>query len=140
ELWGNSNVYMWSSTGRCKSKATVCALRALEKWLYDKQDTEKAIAEYLSYALSGSSSLALAHVLINVFLRKPNTCWPALAPLLKCTALWVLEPTRWQIRYFDDGWSFGDPTLEGRFSGARFQELLELARMTHFKKQLLTQF
>jgi hypothetical protein len=31
ELWGDGNVYMWSSTGLCKSKATVCALRALEK-------------------------------------------------------------------------------------------------------------
>jgi hypothetical protein len=137
ELWGDERVYCWSSTGLCQSQAAVCALRALEKWLYDLQDVEKDITEYLSLALSGSSSLALAHVLINAFLRKPGTGWPALAPLLNSASIWVLEPHRLHARSLFSGWSFGNPFLERGVNEARFQELQRLAAMAHVKNHLL---
>jgi hypothetical protein len=82
-LWfGNGQVYNLHRNGRLHDDVMVCALMALEKWLYDELVAEHEIDGYVQYIFDNATSLAFAGVLVSVGLFHPALFHGCLRPLL----------------------------------------------------------
>jgi hypothetical protein len=82
-LWfGNGQVYNLHRNGRLHDDVLVCALMALEKWLYDEASAGHDIDGYVQYIFDNATSLAFAGVLVSVGLFHPTLFHGCLGPLL----------------------------------------------------------
>jgi hypothetical protein len=81
-LIGNCNVFSWSRYGDTDLDLIVCALMALEKWLYDELEKGNSIDETIKLILAGARSLAFAGVLVSVGLKQQSLFADILRPFL----------------------------------------------------------
>jgi hypothetical protein len=82
-LWfGNGQVFNLHRHGRLHDDVLVCALMALEKWLYDEVSAGHDIDVPVQYIFDNAASLAFAGVLVSVGLFRPALFHGCLRPLL----------------------------------------------------------
>ena len=82
-LWfGNGQVYNLHRNGRLHDDVLVCALMALEKWLYDEVTVGHDIEKHVQYIFDNATSLTLAGVLVSVGLFHSALFHGCLRPLL----------------------------------------------------------
>jgi hypothetical protein len=82
-LWfGNGQIYTLHRSGRLHDDVLVCALMALEKWLYEEIVTGHEIDSHVQYIFDNATSLAFAGVLVSVGLYYPPLFHGCLRPLL----------------------------------------------------------
>lgn len=80
--FGNGQVYNLHRGGRLHDDVLVCALMALEKWLYDEVSAGREIDSYVQYIFENATSLAFAGILVSVGLYHPVLLHRCLRPLL----------------------------------------------------------
>ncbi len=80
--FGNGQVYYLHRGGRLHDDVLVCALMALEKWLYDEVSAGREIDSYVQYIFENATSLAFAGILVSVGLYHPALFHGCLRPLL----------------------------------------------------------
>lgn len=93
ELWGDEQVYCWSRTA-LHAPPVECALRALEKWLYEQIENGAAPGKLFAKVLANSTSLSVAGVLVSVSLKYMEECGEALLPILSQPAFWIADTYR----------------------------------------------
>lgn len=82
-LWfGNGQVYTLHRSGHLHDDVLVCALMALEKWLYDEFIAGHDIDSHVQYIFDNALSLAFAGILVSVGLYHPPSFHGCLRPLL----------------------------------------------------------
>jgi hypothetical protein len=81
-LFGNGQIYNLHRGGRLDDDALVCALMALEKWLYDELTAGREIDSCVQYIFDNATSLAFAGILVSVGLYQPALFHGCLRPLL----------------------------------------------------------
>ncbi len=81
--FGNGQVYYLHRGGRLHDDVLVCALMALEKWLYDEVSAGREIDSYVQYIFENATSLAFAGILVSVGLYHPALFHGCLRPLLE---------------------------------------------------------
>jgi len=80
--FGNGQIYNLHRGGRLHDDVLVCALMALEKWLYDEISASREIDSYVQYIFENATSLAFAGILVSVGLYHPALFHGCLRPLL----------------------------------------------------------
>jgi hypothetical protein len=80
--FGNGQIYNLHRGGRLHDDVLVCALMALEKWLYDEISVSREIDSYVQYIFENATSLAFAGILVSVGLYHPALFHGCLRPLL----------------------------------------------------------
>ncbi|QNI37697.1 DEAD/DEAH box helicase family protein [Edaphobacter albus] len=80
--FGNGQIYYLHRGGRLNDDVLVCALMALEKWLYDELSAGREIDNYVQYIFENATSLAFAGILVSVGLYHPALFHGCLRPLL----------------------------------------------------------
>lgn len=80
--FGNGQIYDLHRGGRLHDDVLVCALMALEKWLYDEVTAGREIDSYVEYIFENATSLAFAGILVSVGLYHPALFHGCLRPLL----------------------------------------------------------
>jgi hypothetical protein len=80
--FGNGQVFYLHRSGRLHDDVLVCALMALEKWLYDEVSAGREIDSYVQYIFENATSLAFAGILVSVGLYHPALFHGCLRPLL----------------------------------------------------------
>lgn len=80
--FGNGQIYNLHRGGRLHDDVLVCALIALEKWLYDEVSADREIDSYVQYIFEIATSLAFAGILVSVGLYHPALFHGCLRPLL----------------------------------------------------------
>lgn len=99
-LRGDEHVFQWYR-GDSRVPGTVASmLMALEKWLYDEADAGNDIGPVIRELLEGTTSAAIAGVLVAVGCRHPDLFKSSLRPLLSAPEFYI-----WDTRYkmFDQG-------------------------------------
>lgn len=82
-LWfGNGQVFNLHRHGRLHDDVLVCALMAIEKWLYDEVSAGHDIDVPVQYIFDNAASLAFAGVLVSVGLFHPALFHGCLRPML----------------------------------------------------------
>jgi hypothetical protein len=89
---GDGQVFAWNRFGSGIPEIVVCALMALEKWMYDLVEKAEAIDAWVEAIFEKNSSLALAGVLLMVGLKNPKLFTGVLRPLL---GNWIVY--QWQL-------------------------------------------
>jgi len=90
---GDYDVLYWYAGSPYIADAVVSALMALEKWLYDLQDTKKSVVDWCSQLLKDSSSVAVLGLLLEIGRRDESLFKGPLQPLLA-----VPELTSWEMK------------------------------------------
>lgn len=80
--FGNGQIYYLHRGGRLHDDVLVCALMALEKWLYDEVSAGREIDSYVQYIFENATSLAFAGILVSVGLYHPALFHGCLRPIL----------------------------------------------------------
>jgi hypothetical protein len=80
--FGNWQIYNLHRGGHLHDDVLVCALMALEKWLYDELSAGREIDSYVQYIFENATSLAFAGILVSVGLYHPALFHGCLRPLL----------------------------------------------------------
>ena len=80
--FGNGQIYYLHRGGRLHDDVLVCALMALEKWLYDEVSAGREIDSSVQYIFENATSLAFAGILVSVGLYHPALFHGCLRPLL----------------------------------------------------------
>ena len=89
---GDGRVLAWNRVGAGAPDIVVCALMALEKWMYDLVEKGEAIDPWVKMIFEKNSSLAIAGILVAVGLKNPKLLTGVLQPLL---GNWILY--QWQL-------------------------------------------
>jgi len=89
---GDGRVFAWNRMGAGIPHIVVCALTALEKWMYDLGEKGEAIDPWVDVIFEKNSSMAIAGVLVAVGLKNPRLFTGILQPLL---GNWILY--QWQV-------------------------------------------
>jgi len=105
--FGNGQIYNLHRGGRLHDDVLVCALMALEKWLYDEISASREIDSYVHYIFENATSLAFAGILVSVGLYHPALFHGCLRPLLgnihiyECQSHAALNesPEPWRISF-----------------------------------------
>jgi hypothetical protein len=95
---GDWRVFGWHRNILIGSKTMVCALMALERWLYDQVDAGQPVGPVIQQVWNTSTSVALLGVLTSLALRNPELLDDPLKPLL---GIWQLD--EWSNRLAMDG-------------------------------------
>jgi hypothetical protein len=101
---GTFHVFGWYRESMVNSNPVVCALMALEKWLYDGIDQGRDMSPWLDAILSRSNSVAVLGLLTAVGLRKPELFVGSLQVLL---GNWVLLTWQQHFAPQDETWRIG---------------------------------
>jgi len=88
---GNANVFAWHRDDPTIPDIVVCALMALEKWLYDKIERGEPIEHAVNTIYQRGSSLAFGGVLVTVGTKKSDLFSSTLQPLLGNLALYECQ-------------------------------------------------
>jgi hypothetical protein len=80
--FGNGQIYNLHRGGGLHDDVLVCALTALEKWLYDEVSAGREIDSDVQYIFENATSLAFAGILVSVGLYHPVLFHGCLRPLL----------------------------------------------------------
>jgi len=91
EIIGNRSIYFWFRDSGNPPSSIVTALMSLEKYLYDKIDQDKSIAEILNTILEQGNSTAFIGLLISIGKYKPELFFNSLKPLLGIYTLYDWE-------------------------------------------------
>jgi len=88
---GNLDVYGWYRNMLGAPSAVTSALMALEKWLYDEIDQNRAVDSSVRQIFAASRSMAFLGVLTALALRTPELLKGCLRPLLGIVELYGLQ-------------------------------------------------
>lgn len=88
---GDGRVLAWNRMGSGIPDIVVCALMALEKWMYGRIEQGQTIERWVEVIFEKNSSLALAGVLLAVGLKSPRLFTGILRPFLGNWILYHLQ-------------------------------------------------
>jgi Transcriptional regulator, AbiEi antitoxin len=128
---GNATVFSWHRDVPGIPDIVVCALMALEKWLYDRMDKNESIDGWVGTILEKGDSLAFAGVLIAVGLRQPKLLTGLLRPFLGNLFLHEFHihlAFQEQQRLWAIGWAF--PANQGERAVAIAREWHQMPHRT----------
>jgi hypothetical protein len=93
ECKGNDRVFGWYRNYFGDASITVCALMALEKWLYDQLETQEGADQWLEHIVRNTRSVAIVGVLCAVARKRPALLVGSLRPLM---SIW--QAYEWERR------------------------------------------
>ena len=130
-LTGDERVYYWyRGSGSCPN-AVVSALMALEKWFYDRLDSNKPVEKAISNILEKSRSVAFAGLLSALGKKQPDLFRTQLQPILGVPEfyLWESHNVSDTLAYETVGW--GNPQLLGWHNSRKSEWEVRLAEAWH---------
>jgi len=92
KLVGDSRVFGWYRERLIDAPYVVSALMALEKWLYEKAETDEDISEWIELILEQARSVAIIGVLVALAKKHPNLLLGCLRPIM---SIWQVY--RWDL-------------------------------------------
>jgi hypothetical protein len=96
-LRGDEAMMQWYRGDTQVPSPLACALMALEKWLYDEADVGHDIASAVAELLAGTTSIAMAGLLVAIGCRHPELLSGPLQPMLGAPDLYLWD-TRAKLR------------------------------------------
>jgi hypothetical protein len=94
DFWGDTQVYCWFRGRTNDSYAVISALMALEEWIERQIEAGRNVEALFEKVLSGSNSVAVLGICLNIALAYPEKCLKAALPIAICPDIWEMDIER----------------------------------------------
>ena len=94
DFWGDERVYLWYRPNGNGPNAVISALMALEVWMEERMEAGADAEQLFEQVLSGSDCVAVLGLCLGIALAYPERCLRAALPLVKSSAVWTMEISR----------------------------------------------
>ena len=94
DFWGDTQVYCWFRGRTNGSDAVISALMALEEWIERQIEAGRNVEALFEKVLSGSNSVAVLGICLNIALAYPEKCLKAALPIAICPDIWEMDRER----------------------------------------------
>jgi len=94
DFWGDTQVYCWFRGRTTGSYAVISALMALEEWIERQIEAGRNVEALFEKILSGSNSVAVLGICLNIALAYPEKCLKAALPIAICPDIWEMDIER----------------------------------------------
>lgn len=94
DFWGDTQVYCWFRGTTVSPYSVISALMALEEWMERQIETGRNVEDFFEKVLSGSNSVAILGICLNIALAYPENCLKAALPIAICPDIWEMDIER----------------------------------------------